>query len=50
MGIFRHPGITLQLQSEIRLAAPGGQDHASCDQSLARTSVAVAIVEGWNAR
>jgi FAD/FMN-containing dehydrogenase len=22
MGIFRHPGITLQLQSEIRLAAP----------------------------
>jgi hypothetical protein len=25
MGIFRHPGITLQLQSKIRLAAPGGQ-------------------------
>ena len=41
MGIFRHPGITLQLQSKIRLAAPGGQDQEQHVDYLGHRGVAL---------
>src|SRR5262245_7087819 len=41
MGIFRHPGLTLQLQSEIRLADPGGQDQEQHVDYLGHRGVAL---------